>query len=402
MPQDRTQQLHLRFIKDLQAAERLGVSNSMALTARLRRLVFRIIKSGQIPIEFASDIEKMYQPVLEQAMQTADLLGRKRAWIAAESAGLKLGDIHTAAVEFFQRHDSKAVLEAKTAHQANATLVIRDASRNIEAKLRDALKESILKGEPLKASKRRMQETMDSLGLSPRNKGQIETIIRTQTQLAYSAGRWKAERLDSDIDDMLWGYKYVTAGDSRVREEHANLDGVTLPKDHPFWNTFMPPNGFNCRCQAIPLYDQHPVKFPPRDAEPDKTFNFNVGQTVYGRPAPRPRQEPVDVPNALPSIDRLNAAIKAWSSGSTRDDIRKLLNGQTLSSLAKERAMAILQALGKADLNKRRLYRDTQDHRSGILEFTSKRIAKAAEVIEPNTARALQIGPYRWIVDVRK
>lgn len=402
MPQDRTRQLHLRYIKDLQAAERNGVSNAMVLTARLRRLVFQILKSGQIPMEFASDIAKMYEPVLLQSMQTADLLGRKRAWISAESAGIKLGDIHTAAVEFFQRHDSQAVKEAKDTHATQALKVIGDLSRNLEAKLRDELKESILKGETLKDSKRRLQEAMDRLGLSPRNKGQIETIIRTQTQLAYSAGRWKAERLDPDIDDMLWGYKYVTAGDNRVREEHANLDGVVLPKDHPFWNTYMPPNGYNCRCQAIPLYDQQPIKFPPRDANPDRTFDFNPGQTLYGQPKPRTIKARIDVPSELPSIDRLDAAVKAWSSGTTRDDIRKLLDGQSLPALSRERAMAILQALGKADLNKQRLYRVKQDHRSGILEFTSKKPDDVAEVIEPGTARALKIGPYRFIVDVRK
>lgn len=402
MPQDKTRQQHLRFISDLQAAERYGVRRSLVLTAKLRRLVFRILKTGQIPIEFASDIASMYLPVLEETMLTADLLGRKRSWISAESAGLKLGDIHTAAVAFFKRHDDGAIAEAKAAHKDNALTVISGVAKSIEAKLRDELKESILRGETLKDSKRRLQEAMDRIGFSPKNKGTIETIIRTQTQLAFSAGRWKSERLDPDIDSMLWGYKYVTAGDNRVRADHANLDGVTLPKDHAFWSQFMPPNGFNCRCQAIPLYDQRPVKFPPRDAEPDKTFNFNVGQSVYGSPPAKPPEASVDVPNVAPSIDRLAAATKAWTSGSTRDDIRKLLNGQPLSSLNRERATAILQALGRADLNPQRLYRGEQDHRSGIMEFTSKKLDNPAQVLEPNTARAIKIAPYRWIVDVRK
>lgn len=402
MPQDRTRQQHLRFIKDLQAAERHSVRKAMLLTARLRRLVFSILKSGAIPMEFASNIEEMYLPVFKEAMQTADLLGRKRAWITAESAGLKLGDIHSAAVAFFKRHDRDAVSEALTAHERNAMTVVRGVSIDTEGKLREALKEAVLKGETLRDSKRRIQETMDSLGLSPRNKGTIETLVRTQTQLAYSAGRWKAERLDPDIDEMIWGYKYVTAGDNRVREDHKNLDGVVLPKEHQFWTQFMPPNGFNCRCQAIPLYDQQPVKFPPRDANPDKTFNFNPGQTVYGSPSPRTPEARIDVPAESPSIDRLAAAVKSWTDGSTRDDIRKLLSGQPLFGVSRERAMAILQALGRADLNRQRLYRETQDRRSGILEFTSKKLDNPAETLEPNTVRALKIAPYRWIVDVRK
>lgn len=36
-----------------------------------------------------------------------------------------------------------------------------------------------------------------------------------------------------------------------MREEHAILDGITLPFDDKFWNEFFPPNGWNCRCEAI-------------------------------------------------------------------------------------------------------------------------------------------------------
>lgn len=36
-----------------------------------------------------------------------------------------------------------------------------------------------------------------------------------------------------------------------MREEHAILDGITLPFDDKFWDEFFPPNGWNCRCEAI-------------------------------------------------------------------------------------------------------------------------------------------------------
>lgn len=340
----------------------------------------------------------MYAKPVQEAMQTADLLGRKRAWITAEAAGLKLGDIHTAAVGFFERNDPGAIIEADAAHREGALKVVRDLASSIETTLRDEIRESVLQGEHLKDSKKRIAETMDRLGLTPKNKGQIETIIRTQTQLAFAAGRWKAERLDPAIDEMLWGYKYVTAGDSRVRDDHANLDGVTLPKEHAFWNSFMPPNGFNCRCQAIPLYDQRPVKFPPQVAEPDKTFNFNVGQTLYGPPAQVPAKQAVILPAGKPSTDRLTAAITNFNA----DDLRQLLEGGDLAGVRGERAKAILQALAHAGLNSQRLYRADTDHRAGILEFTSKKLENPTQTLEPNTVRVIKAGPYRWIADVRK
>ncbi len=44
--------------------------------------------------------------------------------------------------------------------------------------------------------------------------------------------------------------QYETEGDSRVRPEHAAMDGITLPITHQFWNDFYPPNGWNCRCRV--------------------------------------------------------------------------------------------------------------------------------------------------------
>ncbi len=45
---------------------------------------------------------------------------------------------------------------------------------------------------------------------------------------------------------------YTTAGDDRVRESHEELDGITLPKNHSFWDTYYPPLGWNCRCSTFP------------------------------------------------------------------------------------------------------------------------------------------------------
>ena len=47
---------------------------------------------------------------------------------------------------------------------------------------------------------------------------------------------------------LVTNLTYTTAGDDKVREEHAEWEGVTLPKDDPFWDNHTPPCGFNCRC----------------------------------------------------------------------------------------------------------------------------------------------------------
>lgn len=52
-------------------------------------------------------------------------------------------------------------------------------------------------------------------------------------------------------DGDEYNLQYRTAGDDRVREAHARLDGVTLPPSDKFWDHYLPPNGWNCRCQVV-------------------------------------------------------------------------------------------------------------------------------------------------------
>lgn len=63
----------------------------------------------------------------------------------------------------------------------------------------------------------------------------------TAINSAYLAARWQ----EFDDDDVL---VFRTAGDSRVRDSHRKLDGISLPKSHSFWKTFYPPLAWNCRC----------------------------------------------------------------------------------------------------------------------------------------------------------
>lgn len=44
--------------------------------------------------------------------------------------------------------------------------------------------------------------------------------------------------------------EYVTMKDNRVRPAHVYLDGITRILNDNFWNTYMPPNGWRCRCKV--------------------------------------------------------------------------------------------------------------------------------------------------------
>lgn len=45
--------------------------------------------------------------------------------------------------------------------------------------------------------------------------------------------------------------QYRTAKDDHVRQSHHALDETTLPLDDPFWDSYLPPNGWRCRCNTV-------------------------------------------------------------------------------------------------------------------------------------------------------
>ena len=64
---------------------------------------------------------------------------------------------------------------------------------------------------------------------------------------AEMAAKW--EQYSEDGDRYLLQYR--TAHDDKVRPEHAALDRITLPMGDPFWESYYPPNGWNCRCTVV-------------------------------------------------------------------------------------------------------------------------------------------------------
>lgn len=167
--------------------------------------------------------------------------------------------------------------------------------RAIEDALRRTVVESVQAGDHVSAGKARLAETFDSLGISPAHSGVIETVFRTQTQIAYSAGQSAIDKLPV-IDEILWGYEYVAVGDNQTRPNHLALDGLRAPKDDPRWASITPSNGWGCRCTVLRIYvdDPEAVAFDPpplviEDSSgqqrvvpraPDPGFDFRPGDVV--------------------------------------------------------------------------------------------------------------------------
>ena len=108
------------------------------------------------------------------------------------------------------------------------------------------------------------------------------------------AVKWHGFVADGD----RYNLQYRTAGDERVRSEHAALDNITLPPSDPFWNDYLPPNGWNCRCDVDQvLRDDYPMSDPElaraagdacTDEPKARMFRYNAGREMTLFPAKHP------------------------------------------------------------------------------------------------------------------
>lgn len=91
------------------------------------------------------------------------------------------------------------------------------------------------------------------------NRNYLNAEYNFATASVRMAVKWKDYEQDGDRYDL----QYRTAADGLVREEHAALHNITLPIDDPFWNSYFPPNGWNCRCTAVQV---RKGKYPESDS----------------------------------------------------------------------------------------------------------------------------------------
>lgn len=207
-------------------------------------------------------------------MQVAShLAGKKRA--RQDVKGLKL-DTLDSIINRLEVVNQDELDRLYSFYDVKTINILNEMTTKINTSVRRALAESTAEQLQTKSATEIFASALARAGVSPANSYYAENIVRTHTQLAYNAARWQ-EYQDPTIEQILWGYTYVTVGDDRVREEHVKIDGVTLPKDDPFWQKFFPPNGWSCRCQAIPVFEPQRIKRAPADAKPDAGFEFNAG-----------------------------------------------------------------------------------------------------------------------------
>ena len=80
----------------------------------------------------------------------------------------------------------------------------------------------------------------------------LRTVFRTNVMSAYNDGR-RTIMDDPDVEDFIPFLMYSAIRDGRERDAHREMNGRIYRKDDPIWQTWYPPNGYNCRCDVVPV-----------------------------------------------------------------------------------------------------------------------------------------------------
>lgn len=111
--------------------------------------------------------------------------------------------------------------------------------------------------------------------------------LEAEYNFAVASSQMAASWAEAEAGGDRYDLQYRTMGDSKVRNEHRALNGVTLPPDDPFWRSYYPPNGWNCRCTVRQVRrDKFPRTDPAEamqrgdeatDSPKQRIFRFNPG-----------------------------------------------------------------------------------------------------------------------------
>lgn len=110
---------------------------------------------------------------------------------------------------------------------------------------------------------------------SPRR---LKTIYRANMRSARAAGQWdRIQRSKRALPYLV----YLIGPSKRHRPSHEAKNGLVLPVDDPFWQTWYPPNGWGCKCHVrqITRREAEEIGIGESPETPmQDVFNFRTGE----------------------------------------------------------------------------------------------------------------------------
>jgi SPP1 gp7 family putative phage head morphogenesis protein len=174
-----------------------------------------------------------------------------------------------------------------------------------------------------------------------------DNYLQTEYNFAVASSQMAAKWNDFEQDGDRYNLQYLTAKDDKVREDHRALDKTTLPFNDPFWDEYLPPLDWNCRCDTVQVRKN---KFPLSDAaeaqelgikattriaadgtNKSAMFRFNPGKDKKIFPNKHPyfakESSPEDVKRAQKTVEEMKLSnvkeLRVWA--------KENLKGETVS-----------------------------------------------------------------------
>ena len=276
------------------SVERAAMDATSPVMRDLRVALIRGFREARDPSAAVRAAQARLLTIVRDGMVVAHMSGRARSRVNASRArgNVKTFGPYDGALKFLRNRTGLKpadVERLRGVYGETAARVVAGAGDEIVTAVAAKMRSIAERGLHVNEGVAELRKALDSAGVSVSGSHVVETVYRTQTALAYSAGRVNANK-DPAIQEILWGYEYLTVGDDRVRPNHAALEGFRAAKDDPVWSRIMPPNGYNCRCTVVEIFVDDDLasssRYPTNttvDGEqvrpgPDAGWEFNPGQ----------------------------------------------------------------------------------------------------------------------------
>jgi len=119
------------------------------------------------------------------------------------------------------------------------------AGLDLLAEVWESLSQALEQGTPYREWISSVRDRLEAAWGRPDGQ-RLETIFRTNVQMAYSSGRW-AQMEDPQVTQTRPYRMYDAILDSRTTRICQERNGTVLPADDPWWRSNWPPLHFNCR-----------------------------------------------------------------------------------------------------------------------------------------------------------
>lgn len=109
------------------------------------------------------------------------------------------------------------------------------------------------------------------------NTNYMDTEYVHTVRSSRSAKNWQRYEQDKDLYPYL---EYMPSSAAEPRQSHKRLYGVIKSVDDSFWDTWMPPSDWGCKCGVAQRRRKENAQEPPEDIEqPPRQFRNNPGKS---------------------------------------------------------------------------------------------------------------------------